>query len=109
MHGSQATINSFGVYIDIPVQLKCRTSMHYNQTGNHNWVLFNFDHGMCSIGNTHSYDGGLTYTWNAATVSALRESKDGLQYFDQGSNGWKFFEDDVQAEYAGYKLEKELK
>jgi hypothetical protein len=102
------TINSFAVYIDIPVHLKCKTHINNTNADNITWVLFNFEHGMCSMGNTHSYD-GLTYAWNAFMMTAIRESKDGLQYHDNNSNGWKFFDDDVQQEYCGYKLEHEIK
>jgi hypothetical protein len=109
MNNAQVIVNSFTITIDVPVQLKCKTSMFYNNMGNYSWVLFNFDNGMCSVGNTVSHDGGMSYHWNYHSTMAIRESKDGLQYHDQNHNGWKFFDDDVQQEYCGYKLEHEIK
>jgi hypothetical protein len=106
---NETTANSFSVMVDLPVQLRCRTTCFYSNDGRAAWVLFNFDHGMCVVGGNQSYDGGLTYHWNQQHHFGVREAKGGLQFFDLGYNCWKFFDEDVQTEYAGYKLEHELK
>ena len=102
---THVTINSFTCQVDIPVQLKCRST---SLNGEKVWVLFNFDHGMCSFGQSRSYD-GLNYQWENIGIYVIRESKDGLQYYDAHQFCcWKFFDDDTQQEYAGYKLEKAI-
>ena len=83
--------------------------MFYANDGRAAWALFNFDYGLCVIGSNQSFDGGLTYHWQYQQNLGIKESDMGLQYFDHNNMGWKLFDNEVQEEYAGYKLENEIK
>lgn len=109
MLSNETTVSSFQVMVDLPVQLRCRTTSFYGNDGRAAWVLFNFDHGMCVVGWNQTYDGGVTYHWNNQMNYGVKEVPGGLQYYDHGYNCWKFFDSDVQEAYAGYALEKEIK
>lgn len=104
-------INSFAAMIDMSAHFKCKTSSFFNDSNKNSWILFNFEHSMCSIGISQSYDGGVTFHWQSSSNLAIRETKDGLQWFDisnHNMHSWKFFDDEVQEAYVGYKLEKEM-
>lgn len=97
-------VSSFNINVDVPVQLRSKMpSMGTNYS-----VLINFDHAMCVVGYTQSYD-GATYHWNYQNSYGIRESNVGLQFFDHHINCWKIFEEEIQEAYAQYLLEKEIK
>ena len=103
-------INAFQVTLEVTAQFKCRTTSYFNDDNKNSWVLFNFEHSMCSMGVAQSYDGGVTFHWMPSLNLPIRETKDGLQWYDNQNHipSWRFFDDEVQEAYAGYKLEKEM-
>lgn len=105
----EINIKSFTATLDIPVQIKSKTSNFWDYNGHQCWALINIDHGMAAIGHSRSTDGGMSYQWSYIGTYGVRDVKGGLQYFDPSLSTWKFFDDDVQEAYAQYALEKELK
>jgi hypothetical protein len=100
-------INSFNVNIDVRVQFKAKSS-NITLDGTAATVFFNFDVGMCQAGTYTTYD-GVNYLWNFINSYAVREAKDGLQFFDSSHHfGWRYFDDSVQEAYAQYVLEREI-
>lgn len=102
-------ISSFNINMDVRVHFKSRSDLFYGADNKPALVLFNLDIGMCQVGYAQSWDGGVSFAWSITGSYAIRESKEGLQYFDHNSMGWKFFDDMVQEAYAQYALEKEIK
>lgn len=107
----QEAPDSFNVFTEVKVDFKASTDYIFNQYGasDKSIVLFNLKSGMCQAGQMQSHDGGINYYFMNSGTYPIRESNEGLQWYDGGSMGWRYFDNGVQEVYMQFLLEKELK
>jgi hypothetical protein len=103
--------NSFAIQIEAKVDFRAKTKInigHYGSAPMDRIVLINVTHGMCTIGNMETFDGGCTYHFSYQGNYGIRD-QEGLQFFDMNTMQWRYFDDSVQEAYAQYALEKAIK
>lgn len=100
--------DSFRITTEVLVDFKSKSNITIYDNHSNLVVLFNLKHSMCQFGTLNCYD-GVNFTYTFLSYAAIKESNDGILFYNSPMEVWTFFDDPVQKSYSEYLLERELK
>lgn len=96
-------MDSFSVNKTVSIDIKVKSAMVDGQ-----WYLMAIPDMLVMIAWENPASVNTWDKFNSGTIHAMKQTDQGLQYFDQNCTGWFVMEENVQRQFSDYMADKEL-